>query len=122
MTTMGFEKAGRRDRMLIGYSGVSTEEQSLDLQLVALKRAGGQRIFTDKVYATNANHPGLADAVSHLRHGGSCWGTAWLPEKLLRISAFRSRRCIAGFPQRVGEPQIRRVSRILAAGGPENGL
>jgi Resolvase, N terminal domain len=31
---------------------------------------GGQRaIFTDKVSTTKAHHPGLADAVSHLRHG-----------------------------------------------------
>jgi DNA invertase Pin-like site-specific DNA recombinase len=64
---MGFEKAGRRDRMLIGYARVSTDEQSLDLQLDALKRAGCKRIFTDKGSTTRADHPGLADAVSHLR-------------------------------------------------------
>jgi DNA invertase Pin-like site-specific DNA recombinase len=66
-TTMGFEKAERRDRMLIGYARVSTEEQSLDLQLDALKAAACQRVFTDKVSTTKADHPGLADAVSHLR-------------------------------------------------------
>jgi DNA invertase Pin-like site-specific DNA recombinase len=64
---MGFEKAGRRDRLLIGYALVPTEEQSLDLQLDALKRVGCRRIFTDKVSTTRANHPGLANAVSHLR-------------------------------------------------------
>jgi DNA invertase Pin-like site-specific DNA recombinase len=53
--------------MLIGYARVSTDEQSLDLQLDALKRAGCKRIFTDKVSTTRADHPGLADAVSHLR-------------------------------------------------------
>jgi DNA invertase Pin-like site-specific DNA recombinase len=64
---MGFEKARRRNSMLIGYGRVSTDEQSLDLQLDALKRAGCKRIFTDKVSATKADHPGLAEAVSHLR-------------------------------------------------------
>src|SRR5262249_59101088 len=64
---MGFEKAGRRNPMLIGYARVSTEEQSLDLQLDALKRAGCKRIFTDKVSIMKADHPGLAEAVSHLR-------------------------------------------------------
>jgi DNA invertase Pin-like site-specific DNA recombinase len=64
---MGFEKAGRSDRMLIGYTRVSTDEQSLDLQLDALKRAGCKRIFTDKVSTTKAIYPGLADTVSHLR-------------------------------------------------------
>jgi DNA invertase Pin-like site-specific DNA recombinase len=65
---MGFEKAERRDRMLIGYARVSTDEQSLDLQLDALMAAGCKRIFTDKVSTTKADHPGLADALSHLRH------------------------------------------------------
>ena len=53
--------------MLIGYARVSTDDQSLDLQLDALKRAGCRRVFTDKVSTTKADHPGLADAVSHLR-------------------------------------------------------
>jgi DNA invertase Pin-like site-specific DNA recombinase len=66
---MGFEKAGRKDRMLIGYARVSTEEQSLDLQLDALKATGCKRIFSDKVSTTRADHPGLADAVSQLRDG-----------------------------------------------------
>jgi DNA invertase Pin-like site-specific DNA recombinase len=53
--------------MLTGYARVSTDEQSLDLQLDALKRARCKRIFSDKVSTTRADHPGLADAVSHLR-------------------------------------------------------
>jgi hypothetical protein len=39
-----------------------------------------------------------------------------LPEPLLRIPPFRSRRCIAGFPRQVGEPQSRRVIRVFTAG------
>jgi DNA invertase Pin-like site-specific DNA recombinase len=63
----GFRESRGRKRMLIGYARVSTDEQSLDLQLDALKAAGCKRVFTDKVSTTRADHPGLADAVSHLR-------------------------------------------------------
>ena len=54
--------------MRIGYARVSTDDQSLDLQFDALKKAGCKRIFTDKVSTTKADHPGLGDALSHLRH------------------------------------------------------
>jgi DNA invertase Pin-like site-specific DNA recombinase len=53
--------------MLIGYARVPTDEQSLDLQFDALKRARSRRVFTDKVSNTKADHPGLADDISDLR-------------------------------------------------------
>lgn len=55
--------------MLIGYARVSTDEQSLDLQRDALEGAGCEQIYTDKLSATKAQRPGLAEAQSHLRKG-----------------------------------------------------
>jgi DNA invertase Pin-like site-specific DNA recombinase len=66
---MGFEKASRSNRIFIGYARVFGDEQSLDLPLDALTAAGCKRIFSDKVSTRRAVFPGLADAVSHLRHG-----------------------------------------------------
>jgi len=66
---MSFEKDDGRGHMRIGYARVSTAEQSLDLQLDVLKKAGCRRIFTDTASATRADRPGLAEALSHLRGG-----------------------------------------------------
>jgi DNA invertase Pin-like site-specific DNA recombinase len=55
--------------LLIGYARVSTEEQSLDLQLDALKQAGCQQVFTDRVSAAKTTRSGLSQARSHLREG-----------------------------------------------------
>lgn len=55
--------------MVIGYARVSTDAQSLALQLDALAQASCQRVFTDKASGTNNNRPGLTEALSHLREG-----------------------------------------------------
>ena len=46
---------------LFGYARVSTSQQSLDIQVNALKEAGvkSSRIFTDKTTGTNINRQGL---------------------------------------------------------------
>jgi DNA invertase Pin-like site-specific DNA recombinase len=56
--------------MLIGYARVSTDEQNLDLQLNALKRAGCDRIYQDSgVSGAVARRPGLDQALAALEPG-----------------------------------------------------
>ncbi len=52
--------------MLIGYARVSTEDQSLELQLDALSQAGAGKVFTDKISAIKTR-PGLDEALAYAR-------------------------------------------------------
>ena len=53
--------------MLVGYARVSTVDQNLDLQLSALKDAGCEKVYEDKISGTKSNRPGLALALEVLR-------------------------------------------------------
>jgi DNA invertase Pin-like site-specific DNA recombinase len=66
----------------IGYARVSTDDQNLALQLDALKKSGCDRVFTDKVSGTRLVRPGLDDAMSHLRAGGTL--VVWKLDRLGR--------------------------------------
>src|SRR3712207_5000587 len=68
--------------MLIGYARVSTHDQTLDLQLDALKQAGCEQLFTDTVSGGTVERPGLEDAFSHLRKGDTL--VVWRLDRLGR--------------------------------------
>ena len=54
---------------LIGYARVSTEDQTTDPQLAALKAAGCQRVFRDVASGASRARPQLAKALEALTSG-----------------------------------------------------
>jgi DNA invertase Pin-like site-specific DNA recombinase len=55
--------------MLLGYARVSTEDQDLSLQRVALKAAGCERIYEEKVSGVSRVRPELTRMLDQLRTG-----------------------------------------------------
>jgi DNA invertase Pin-like site-specific DNA recombinase len=55
--------------MLIGYTRVSTADQTLNLQTDALKKADCKKIFTDTASGAKAERKGLEEALNFLREG-----------------------------------------------------
>lgn len=53
--------------MLIGYSRVSTDEQSLNSQVDKLKEVGCERIFTDVISSRKEKRPGLQELLKFAR-------------------------------------------------------
>lgn len=53
--------------MRIGYARVSTEDQKLALQIDALKTAGCQKIFQEKISSTHAQRPALSQLLEQVR-------------------------------------------------------
>jgi DNA invertase Pin-like site-specific DNA recombinase len=68
--------------MLIGYARVSTQDQTLNLQLDALKSAGCDPIFTDTASGASTDRFGLDQALSHLRKGDTL--VVWRLDRLGR--------------------------------------
>src|SRR5437764_14391648 len=53
--------------MKIGYVRISKQEQNEALQIDALKEAGCERWFVDKITGSKAERKGLSEALSYLR-------------------------------------------------------
>lgn len=68
--------------MMIGYARVSTQDQSLDLQIAALKKAGCKKILDDKLSGSRAERPGLNKMLDVLRKGDTL--VVWKLDRLGR--------------------------------------
>ncbi len=68
--------------MIIGYARVSTLEQNLDLQQDALKQAGCERLYLDKLSGALSQRPGLEQAKEVLREGDTL--VVWRLDRLGR--------------------------------------
>ncbi len=70
--------------MLIGYARISTDDQTFDLQLDALKAAGcdAQRIYTDTASGAKTDRPGLTRAIDVAREGDTL--VVWRLDRLGR--------------------------------------
>jgi DNA invertase Pin-like site-specific DNA recombinase len=68
--------------MLIGYARVSTQDQNLDLQLDALKKAGCEKIFQEKASGAQRDRPQLLAALDYARNGDAM--VVWKLDRLAR--------------------------------------
>ena len=68
--------------MIIGYARVSTRDQNLDLQIEALKKAGCERIFKEKISGATKERPELDALLSQLREGDTV--VVWKLDRLGR--------------------------------------
>jgi hypothetical protein len=68
--------------MLIGYARVSTDDQNLDLQRDALRLAGCEKVYEDRMSGAKAARPGLAMALEVARAGDVL--TVWRLDRLGR--------------------------------------
>jgi hypothetical protein len=55
----------------IGYIRVSKQEQNEALQVNALKDAGCEKVFTDKITGSKLERDGLDEALAYIRRGVS---------------------------------------------------
>ena len=55
--------------MIYGYARVSTDGQTLDAQLAALKAAGAERVFAEKISGARSDRQQLTKAVASLGAG-----------------------------------------------------
>lgn len=89
--------------MRVGYARVSTQEQTLDSQTDALRRAGCEKIYEDKISGMKANKPEFDLMMEFLRKGDTI--VIW---KLDRLG--RSTRALIELVEDLGKKGIHLVS------------
>lgn len=67
---------------IIGYARISTGDQSLNLQIDALKEAGCRRIFEEIASGSRRDRPVLIDTIDHLLRGDTL--VVWKLDRLAR--------------------------------------
>jgi Resolvase, N terminal domain len=65
----GFGRADIGCRMIIGYARVSTDGQTLDAQQAALRAAGAEKVYAEKISGTVTDRKALAKAIATLNAG-----------------------------------------------------
>lgn len=68
--------------MNIGYARVSTDEQSLDMQIDALKESGCEKVFTETASGAQRDRPELKRALEYARPGDTI--VVWRLDRLAR--------------------------------------
>ena len=68
--------------MLIGYARVSTKDQSTDLQIHDLRKAGCEKIFEEKASGAQRDRPQLTAALNYMRSGDTL--IVWKLDRLAR--------------------------------------
>ena len=88
--------------MKIGYARVSTDEQNLDLQIDALKKAGCEKISTDEgISGITIERDGLSQALSGIGDGD-----------VLVVMEARPSGALSGLPVRAGGTVQRTGRRV----------
>lgn len=68
--------------MLIGYAGVSTQEQNLDPKKIELEKGGCEKVYEDQAYGRQTECPGLVKSLEMIRAGDTL--IMWKLERLGR--------------------------------------